>query len=121
MMISEFLSTEEHQNSKTYYYLRLISEHPYGLLVENEDVKNNLIQQYKELNRGYKIISIYNVNNEFDVSIVKTRYFSGSLNGLIDDVGKDDSHSELQEFNILTQDKIREIILTDMALGEYDY
>lgn len=125
-----FLDSNERRNSKTYYYIRLVSEHPIGLVAHSEQHKYELRKQYRQLNRGWEVIPIYNIQNETDVWTIKDRIKRGTLEGLIIDnklisskeryiaglLWTDENHCKW-----LSDDEIRDIILTDMTLGKYGY
>lgn len=125
-----FLDSNERRNSKTYYYIRLISEHLIGLVVHNEKYKNELRKQYRQLDRGWEVIPIYSIQNDMDVWTIKDRIKRGTLEGLIIDNELISSRErdlagllwdDKNNYKWLTDGEIREIILTDMALGKYMY
>lgn len=124
-----FLDRNQRNNSKTFYYLRLISEHRVGLVVHNGNYKDELRRQYMDLNRGFEEIPIYNIQNPKDIYLIRSRFQRCSLEGLVCDneivqdiLNKNWTINDcLGNLKWLSDDEIREIILSDMALGKYMY
>ena len=120
-MIENFIDLFENNNSKTYYYVRMISRHPIALLTNNEREK-------KEIKKTYKPCAFFNVKNAQDLIKLTRKIVSGEIKKIIvddmetlEDFYKNRIYSHVLFKYIITDDEIRDIILTDIALEKYSY
>lgn len=126
---TEFLNSEERKNSKTFYYLRLVVFHNIPLLTNSEANKIKFYTECLKISGAntYRTFPIYNIRNYHDLKTVQYLLDNG-IKVIIDnkEVGLDCQKN--LEFSLglywggkMSDDQIREIILSDLVEGKYYY
>lgn len=113
-MNSLFLDGTERCNSKTYYYIKTINNHDdIALLVHDTTYRQNL----KHSTKGVKSDNIFYHRAWDDMKKLEQLIGCGRIKRLI----IDNHNVDLRGFDyynmIMSDDEIREVVLTDLALG----